>query len=137
MLVKNKKKYFLILAIVVSLVTVLTFTSSVQAANLQNAFDSDHLDKTAGESGAGYDTLVEPENIVSIVIQIALSFLGVIFLVLMIYAGYLWMTARGNEEQATKARNIITAAVIGLVIVLMAYAISYLVIDKIGGTTLK
>jgi hypothetical protein len=39
----------------------------------------------------------------------------------------MWMFSMGNEQTATKAKNIIIAAVIGLVIVLMAYAItSYL-----------
>lgn len=57
-------------------------------------------------------------------IQIVTAFVGVLFLILMIYAGYLWMTARGNEEQITKAKNLIIAAIIGLIIVLAAYAIT-------------
>ncbi len=53
-----------------------------------------------------------------------LAFIGVLFFGLMIYGGILWMTARGNEEQVTKAKDLITAAVIGLIIVLSAYAIT-------------
>jgi len=44
----------------------------------------------------------------------------------MIYAGYLWMLARGNEQEVEKAKNIIIYAVIGLVVVLSAYAITRL-----------
>lgn len=56
-----------------------------------------------------------------------LSFVGVIFLILMIYAGILWMTAGGNQEQVSKAKNLITSSIIGLIIVFGAYAItSYL-----------
>ena len=62
------------------------------------------------------------------VLNIATVFLGVVFLGLMIYAGYLWMLARGNEQDIEKAKNIIIYAVIGLVVVLAAYAIVKLII---------
>ena len=63
----------------------------------------------------------------SSIIKTVLSLLGFIFVVLIIYAGILWMTAGGKEEQVKKAGNIITRAVIGLVIVVLAYAITYFV----------
>lgn len=58
------------------------------------------------------------------IIGAVLAFVGIIFFVLMIYAGLMWMTARGNEEQVTKAKNLIGAAVIGMIIVFAAYAIT-------------
>ena len=58
------------------------------------------------------------------VVGAVLAFLGVAFFVLMIYGGYTWMFSMGNEQTATKAKDIIIAAVIGLVIVLAAYAIT-------------
>jgi cbb3-type cytochrome oxidase subunit 3 len=58
------------------------------------------------------------------VIGVALSFVGVIFLVLIIYAGFTWMLARGNEAEAKKAKDLMFDAVIGLVIILAAYAIT-------------
>ena len=56
-------------------------------------------------------------------IRAILSLLGTIFLVLVIYAGILWMTASGNDEQVKKAVGIITNATVGLVIALSAYSI--------------
>ncbi len=53
-----------------------------------------------------------------------LSFVGVLFLLLMIYAGLTWMTAGGNQEQIKKARSLMINAVLGLIIVLGAYAIT-------------
>ncbi|MFH0840404.1 MAG: hypothetical protein V1865_00245 [bacterium] len=53
-----------------------------------------------------------------------LAFLGVIFLALMIYGGVLWMTVPSNEKGVKKAKMIISAAVIGLLIVLSAYAVT-------------
>lgn len=58
------------------------------------------------------------------IIGYALAFIGVLFFGLIIYGGIIWMLARGNEQETTKAKNIIEAAVIGLIIVLAAYAIT-------------
>ncbi len=66
------------------------------------------------------------------IIKGVLSLLGVIFLILVIYAGFLWMTASGNDEQITKAKNILKASIIGVIIVMGAYAITYFVVDKIA-----
>lgn len=57
-------------------------------------------------------------------IGIILSFVGVLFLILMIYAGILWMTAQGNEQQVTKAKDMLINGVIGLIIVFAAYSIT-------------
>ncbi|HRH32920.1 MAG TPA: hypothetical protein PK720_02135 [bacterium] len=64
------------------------------------------------------------------VVQWVLSFIGVIFLGLMIYGGFMWMTSGGNQESISKAQKTIVAAIIGLVIILSAYAITI----YIGGT---
>jgi hypothetical protein len=66
-------------------------------------------------------------SIIAGIIQVCLGLLGAIFLSLMIIAGFQWMTAGGNEAQVKKAKDIITTAVIGLVVVLAAYAITYFV----------
>ena len=68
--------------------------------------------------------------IIGIGINTALAFVGLIFMVLMIYAGYLWMTARGEEEPVKKAQKIITACIIGLVLVVSAYTITNLVVSR-------
>ena len=107
--------------------------------NLNNAFEANGpLDQVAGDNGAGYNTdEFGVEGIISQVITTALTFVGVVFLGLAIYAGYNWMTAQGEEEKVTKAKDTLTAAIIGLVIVIAAYAISWYVIDVLGGKALK
>jgi len=62
-------------------------------------------------------------NIVGAGVEAVLALIGVVFLILMIYAGYNWMTARGEEEKVEKAKDTITRAFIGLIIVVGAYAI--------------
>jgi hypothetical protein len=122
------------------------FSTALAALNLKDAFKVDDknvgdvLDNAAATAGynvsssAGYPS---PEKIVAQVIQIALSFLGVIFLILMIYGGFIWMTGRGNEEQVKKAQGLIQAAVIGMIIVVSAYAITYFILSNIGAGTLN
>lgn len=65
-------------------------------------------------------------------VRAALSLLGLIFVSLVIYAGFLWMTAGGDEKQVGKAKNTIKQAIIGLAITLAAYAITGFVVGKLG-----
>jgi len=74
---------------------------------------------------------VTTEVIIGRVIQAFLSVFGIVFLGLIIYGGYKWMTAQGREEEVKKAKDIIKAAVTGLIIVFAAYAISVFVIASV------
>ena len=65
-------------------------------------------------------------------INIALSFTGVIFVVLVIYGGWLWGTAEGNEEQVTKAKGLIRNAVLGIIVTFGAFAVANFVVLAIG-----
>lgn len=82
---------------------------------------------------AGYDPKkTDPSEAVGSMLGIVLSFLGVVFLILMIYGGFMWMTSAGNDEQVKKARGVIVAAIIGLIIVVSAYAITSFIGEKIA-----
>ncbi len=80
----------------------------------------------------------DPRLIIAYIIKIFLGFLGLIFLILIIMAGYTWMTAGGNEEKITKAKDTLQTAIIGLIIIMAAYAIAdYItscVLDVTSGT---
>ena len=64
---------------------------------------------------------------VGAVVQVFLGLLGLVMVILILYGGYLWMTARGEEAKITKAQDIIKGTVIGLILVLSAYAITVLI----------
>ncbi|MDX9893612.1 MAG: hypothetical protein RB292_04365 [Patescibacteria group bacterium] len=68
-------------------------------------------------------------------IQVALGFLGIVFLVLILYAGFNWMTSAGNEDKISTAKKTMVAAIIGLTIILAAYAITYFVFDNLMAAT--
>ncbi|MFA5022283.1 MAG: hypothetical protein WC508_04360 [Patescibacteria group bacterium] len=73
-------------------------------------------------------------RIVSYIIQALLSLLGLIFIILIIYAGLLWMTSAGKEEKVALAKKIIGASIIGLAIVFGAYAITIFVLNNLIGS---
>lgn len=81
---------------------------------------------------AGFRTNTSIGDVVANVIQAVLGLLGIIFIVLMVYAGYLWMMAGGNEEQVKKAKDLIRAAIIGLIIIVAAYSITYFVFEALS-----
>lgn len=62
----------------------------------------------------------------------AFSVIGIIFLLLIVYAGFLWMTAAGNTSQVEKAKNIMVSAIIGTVIALAAFAITTFVFQNLA-----
>ena len=96
------------------------------------------LEQLGGASG--YETSGISQTTVSEIAGIAvktfLSILGIIFIALMLYGGFLWMTAGGKEEQLTKAKELIQAAVIGLIIIVAAYAISFFIFNWLTPRTL-
>jgi hypothetical protein len=83
----------------------------------------------ATASQAGLDTTPNQlPLVIGTIIKTALGVVGIVFLVLMVYAGYTWMIARGDEAKVEKAKDTIINCIIGIVIVVGAYAItSYLI----------
>jgi hypothetical protein len=73
--------------------------------------------------------------IVGRIIQAFLGILGIIALVLVVYAGFLWMTAGGDEDKVTQAKRILTQAVIGLAIILASFSITTFVVSRLFEAT--
>jgi hypothetical protein len=85
--------------------------------------DNYGLDATADQA-TGVKSIADIPTGIGKIIGAVLSFIGIIFFILIIYAGFMWMTAGGDEQKVTKAKDLITQAVIGLIVVLAAYAIT-------------
>lgn len=75
------------------------------------------------------------ESTVVKIVQWALGFLGLVAVIFILYGGFTWMTAGGNEEKVSSAKKIISAAVIGLVVILLAWAIVTFVVVQTGEVT--
>jgi TRAP-type C4-dicarboxylate transport system permease small subunit len=95
----------------------------------------DLTQQIANQAGYGSVTSSSLAETVGKIIKIILGLLGTIFLVLTVYAGFLWMTAAGNGEQTEKAVGILKTATVGLLIILASYSITYFVLDKIFQAT--
>lgn len=65
------------------------------------------------------------------IIKSAIGLLGMIFLVMIVYAGYLWLMARGNEETVKNAKATMFRALMGVIIVITAYAITTFVFERL------
>lgn len=106
--------------------------------------DNYGLNDTAREVGAysgQIDNATISENFIQTksgqIIGVVLSFVGILFLILTIYAGLLWMTAQGNDQKVEKAKSLLTNAFIGLIIVFAAYAITAFIGDFVTNKMLN
>ena len=89
--------------------------------------------------GYGEDTGLGVKDIrttISSIINVALGLLGIVAVVIILWGGFVWMTAGGNDEKVGEARKIIFSGIIGLAIVLSAYAIAAYVLNKLGTATM-
>jgi len=83
------------------------------------------------ESGLVLSNEVDPRQAAINIINLVLTFLGLIALVIILIGGFKWMTAGGNEDKVGEAKKLMIAGVIGLVIVLAAWGIATWIIDVI------
>lgn len=102
--------------------------------------DINTLTKRVGqESGYSVEQVTDTtlSETIGRIIRIALSLVGTGFFALVVYAGFLWMTAQGNDEQVEKAMNVIKTATIGLVITLAAYGLTVYIVGVVALTSGK
>lgn len=81
---------------------------------------------------AQYGESTDVYSAIRMVLQLGLSMLGIVFLGVMFYAGLRWMTARGNEEFTTKAKDALFNATFGFILVSLAYALTTFIFSKLG-----
>ena len=91
---------------------------------------------TGSELGLDYGTYTglgtkDLKEGVMTIVKYLFGFLGIIAILLMLYAGFIWMTAAGNEEKVSQAKKIMSAAIIGLVIIFISYAIAAFVVNQL------
>lgn len=113
---------FFVMAVVMTTPMIATQTVSAQFG----------LDKTADK--AGYETTGASASIpdrIQLIVSIVLGLVALIFFVLTLYSGLIWLTAGGKEGQTEKAKGVLEAAIIGLVIVSASYAISTFILTRL------
>jgi hypothetical protein len=126
----NSQKAFLYLLPIFGLFFSFCFSITVFAQD-QAPYQNYGLEETAGGSVGQALIKDTPTQVAGTVIGAVLSLLGVIFFLLIFYGGLRWMLAQGNEQEIEKAKGVLTAACIGLVVVLAAYAITTFIGNQI------
>jgi len=123
-LIQGRMKKIIISTLLVSLLLVPSF---VLAQNLNEG-----LIEFGTQAGLGNRSLGE---VIGAVVKVVLSILGLVATILLIAGGFMWMTSGGNEEKVGKAKQLMGAAIIGLVIVLIAYAAATFIVEGLTGVT--
>jgi len=73
-----------------------------------------------------------PAYLIAVLIKVVMSLIGILLILLIIYSGFLWMTAGGNSEQIEKAKSTLTHSVIGIFIIFIAFALARFVVGVLG-----
>ena len=86
-------------------------------------------------TGAGITGETSLPLIIGRIVKIIISLLGLVAAVIIIIGGFKWMTSAGNEEKITAAKKLMINGLIGLILVILAYAIATFIITQLGGIT--
>jgi len=128
-----RKKLLIIFGLIILLTCIIPQVALAQNSVGAKIFST--LEKVGGSQGAGFNTSASSGDnvplIIGGIIKIILSFLGIIFFIFVLYGGFLWMTAGGKEDQVTKAIDMVKNASIGLIIIVVAYALSAFIMDAV------
>lgn len=84
-----------------------------------------------------YSDITQPGVIIQRIIAVVFGFLGLIAVIMIIYAGFLWLTAGGEEDRAEKGRTLLFQAVIGLIIILASWSVAYFVMRMLTFAIVK
>jgi hypothetical protein len=127
---KNIQRVFVLAC---SLLLTVSLAGQAQALNLWgDPFANDVGYNSFNAIGMGK---TDPRTIAANVINFILGLLGVIAIVIILFGGFKWMTAMGNDDNVAKAKALLGAGIIGLLIVLAAYAVSIYIIRTFLAST--
>lgn len=128
-----KKAFRFLMSAVVGVALALPFARLIPTAHAQPLEASDFLsDDFSDATGLGQADL---QSTIGNLIRVALSFLGVIAVCIVLYGGFKWMTAGGNDEKVGEAKRLMISGLIGLAIIMSAYAIASFVISSVLSAT--
>lgn len=88
----------------------------------------------AGSTGFGYTEGTQQPKLGTIVgeyVTVFLGFVGTIAFVVFLYGGYLWLTARGNDDQVAEAKKYLFNGTIGIIVIVFAYSAAYFITSQL------
>ncbi|MDP3900423.1 MAG: pilin [bacterium] len=127
------KKIGVRIALLVLILNSLSFALAAPV-NAQGGVDVDYYFQTGDNDQLG-DTVKlgkeDPRKIAANVINVILGFLGLMAVVIILAGGFKWMTASGNQDRVEEAKKLISAGIIGLVIVMASFGIAVYVVKSL------
>ncbi|MDD2656890.1 MAG: hypothetical protein PHQ18_05000 [Patescibacteria group bacterium] len=120
------KKILIITGIILGLLVVNIAVSHAAGTSIEDAMAAQNQ-AFAGKNAANLGTPKDVRIIVTNIIRIFLSFVGLLATTYLVYGGYLYMTAAGNESRTSSASKIMLSSALGLLIVLTSYSITMLI----------
>ena len=121
-------KHRILLTVVATFAICMMLAPAMPAKAEKDPFGIDY----ASQTGLGNEDV---RDTIASIIGVALGLLGIVSVVIVLWGGFRWMTAGGNDEKTGEARKIIFSGIIGLAIILSAYAISRYVLEQLGTAT--
>ena len=131
---KKLSMQFMLLALLMLIIS-LALVSPVMA---QEDFTSDDYFQIGNDETVGDVVKLgqeDPRTVIANVINVILGFLGLIAVIIILMGGFKWMTAGGNQDKVDEAKKLITAGIIGLVIILASFGIATFIINSLAGAT--
>lgn len=107
---------------VITLIVIVSFFPVSSRAAFSTEMDK-QTKAFVGPQGANFPAAQDPRVVAALLIRSAITLVGTLFLAYTVYAGYLILTSRGNEEAITKAKDTLRTAVLGILITLSSYAL--------------
>ncbi|MBI5765657.1 hypothetical protein HZA71_00310 [Candidatus Falkowbacteria bacterium] len=107
----------------------LPLITNAQTNTAENLFDLNSA------KGIGLGSNTPLKETINSIIKVILGFLGILAVIIILWGGFTWMTAMGDEKKVETAKKLIIAGIIGIIIILAAYAIAQFVITNIGNAT--
>lgn len=138
-MLKNSKKILSVFLILLTLLGIGFMQFQPASASIWSnilEYEDEARLKEIGSTVFGDETPKKtiPE-IIAKIIRYLLTFLGIIFITLIIYGGFIYMTAMGESDKVSSAKNIIISASIGLAIILASYSFTYFILKTFTSAT--
>lgn len=115
----------------VALIAALLIGDIASAGSLINPGDNPEL--ISGATGGTGDL----RGIVKTILNFFLGFLGFVATIMVIYGGVLYVTSAGNDENVAKAKKILMYAVVGIIIILISFALINTILGAASGGALS
>ena len=127
--IQNFKKSFFVLLFLFTICYLLFSISAVALAQDWNQ----GLDQFQTQTGLGNQDLA---TTIGRIVNIVLGFLGLIAVIIIVIGGFIWMTSGGAQDKIDKAKALIKAGVIGMIIIVLSFAAATFIVSllkRVGG----